>query len=45
MVKNCPHIAPNCFNYYNDERKHTSLDKLTPNEAYFQGREKLKLAT
>jgi len=32
------------FNYYNDGRKHTSLDKLTPNEAYFQGLEKLKLA-
>jgi putative transposase len=32
------------FNYYNDERKHTSLDKRTPNEAYFQGLEKLKLA-
>lgn len=32
------------FNWYNDNRKHTSLDKLTPNEAYFQGREKLKAA-
>jgi putative transposase len=32
------------FNYYNDGRKHTSLDKLTPNEAYFQGPEQLKLA-
>jgi putative transposase len=32
------------FNYYNDGRKHTSLDKLTPNEAYFQGLDKLKLA-
>jgi putative transposase len=32
------------FNYYNDERKHTSLDKWTPNEAYFQGLENLKLA-
>jgi len=32
------------FNYYNDDRKHTSLDKLTPNEAYFQGLEQLKLA-
>jgi putative transposase len=31
------------FNYYNDERKHTSLDKRTPNDAYFQGLEKLKL--
>lgn len=32
------------FNWYNDDRKHTSLDKLTPNEAYFQGIEQLKLA-
>jgi putative transposase len=32
------------FSHYNDERKHTSLDKLTPNEAYFQGLEKLKQA-
>lgn len=32
------------FNHYNDERKHTSLDKLTPNEAYLQGLEKLKQA-
>ena len=32
------------FNYYNDGRKHTTLDKLTPNEAYFQGLEQLKLA-
>jgi putative transposase len=32
------------FNWYNDDRKHTSLDKLTPNEAYFQGVEQLKLA-
>jgi len=32
------------FNWYNDNRKHTSLDKLTPNEAYFQGLEKLKAA-
>jgi putative transposase len=32
------------FNWYNDNRKHTSLDKLTPNEAYFQGVEQLKLA-
>jgi putative transposase len=32
------------FNYYNDGRKHTSLDKLTPNEAYFQGLEQLKMA-
>jgi putative transposase len=32
------------FSWYNDNRKHTSLDKLTPNEAYFQGLEKLKAA-
>ena len=32
------------FNYYNDGRKHTSLDKRTPNEAYFQGIEQMKLA-
>jgi putative transposase len=32
------------FNWYNATRKHTSLDKLTPDEAYFQGLEKLKLA-
>jgi putative transposase len=32
------------FSHYNEERKHTSLDKLTPNEAYFQGLEQLKLA-
>jgi putative transposase len=32
------------FTHYNEERKHTSLDKLTPNEAYFQGLEQLKLA-
>jgi putative transposase len=32
------------FNWYNVTRKHTSLDKLTPDEAYFQGLEKLKLA-
>ena len=31
------------FNWYNVTRKHTSLDKLTPDEAYFQGLEKLKL--
>jgi len=34
----------NWFTHYNEERKHTSLDKLTPNEAYFQGLEQLKLA-
>lgn len=32
------------FSWYNENRKHTSLDKLTPNEAYFQGLEKLKAA-
>jgi putative transposase len=32
------------FNWYNDNRKHRSLDKLTPNEAYFQGLEQLKAA-
>ena len=32
------------FNSYNNERKHTSLDKLTPNEAYSQGLDRLKLA-
>ena len=32
------------FNYYNNERKHTSLNKLTPNEAYSRGIEQLKLA-
>ena len=32
------------FTHYNEKRKHTSLDKLTPNEAYFQDLEQLKLA-
>ncbi len=32
------------FNWYNNGRKHTSLDKQTPNEAYYQEREPLKLA-
>jgi putative transposase len=32
------------FNWYNVTRKHTSLDKLTPDEAYFQGLEQMKLA-
>ena len=32
------------FNWYNVTRKHTSLDKLTPDEAYFQGLKKLRLA-
>jgi putative transposase len=30
------------FAWYNERRPHTSLDKLTPNEAYLQGLEKLK---
>ena len=32
------------FKWYNENRRHTSLDKKTPNEAYFQGAEQLKLA-
>ena len=32
------------FSWYNDNRPHTSLDKQTPNDAYFQGLEKLKNA-
>lgn len=32
------------FNWYNSGRKHTSLDKQTPNEAYYQGIEQLKMA-
>lgn len=32
------------FNWYNNGRKHTSLDKQTPNEAYYQERDQLKLA-
>jgi putative transposase len=32
------------FNWYNGHRKHSSLDKLTPDEAYNQGIEKLKSA-
>ncbi len=34
----------NWFTWYNDNRKHSSLDKLTPNEAYFRGLEKQKAA-
>ena len=34
----------NWFTHYNEERPHTSLDKQTPNEAYFDGLEKLKAA-
>jgi putative transposase len=32
------------FAHYNEKRKHSSLDKRTPDEAYSQGLEKLKLA-
>lgn len=32
------------FTHYNAERKHSSLDKRTPNEVYIQGLEKLKAA-
>lgn len=32
------------FNWYNGNRKHSSLDKLTPDEAYNQGMEKLRSA-
>ena len=32
------------FNWYNEKRKHSSLDKLTPNEAYDQGLQKLNKA-
>ena len=32
------------FTHYNEERKHSSLDKRTPNEAYLQGLKKLKAA-
>ena len=32
------------FNWYNTKRKHSSLDKLTPNEAYEQGLQKLNKA-
>jgi putative transposase len=32
------------FTHYNEKRKHSSLDKLTPDEAYYQGLEKLKQA-
>jgi putative transposase len=31
------------FNWYNVTRKHTSLDKRTPDEAYFQGLEQMRL--
>ena len=34
----------NWFTHYNEKRKHSSLDKRTPNEAYFQGLDTLKLA-
>jgi len=32
------------FNWYNNNRRHSSLDKLTPNDAYSRGLEKLKAA-
>jgi len=32
------------FTHYNEKRRHTSLDKRTPDEAYFQGLEQLNLA-
>lgn len=32
------------FPWYNEKRPHTSLDKKTPNEVYFQGIENLKTA-
>jgi transposase InsO family protein len=32
------------FNYYNEQRRHSKLDKKTPDEAYFQGLEKLRPA-
>lgn len=34
----------NWFNWYNDNRKHSSLDKLTPNEAYSRGLAQLRAA-
>jgi putative transposase len=34
----------NWFTHYNEARPHTSLDKQTPDEAYFHGLEQLKLA-
>ena len=32
------------FSWYNDNRKHSSLDKLTPNEAYSRGIAQLRAA-
>lgn len=32
------------FTWYNEKRKHSSLDKQTPDEAYYRGLEQLKLA-
>jgi putative transposase len=32
------------FTWYNGKRKHSSLDKLTPDEAYYRGLDPLKLA-
>jgi len=32
------------FSWYNEKRKHSSLDKQTPDEAYYRGLDQLKLA-
>ena len=32
------------FNFYNEKRGHTALDKKTPDEAYSKGLEKLRAA-
>lgn len=32
------------FSWYNENRRHSSLDKLTPNEAYERGKKKLQTA-
>lgn len=34
----------NWFTWYNEKRPHTSLDKQSPNDAYFSGLEKMKSA-
>lgn len=34
----------NWFTWYNEKRGHTSLDKRTPDEAYYQGLDPMKLA-
>lgn len=38
------HDLTTWFNYYNENRRHSSLDKQTPDEAYFRGLEKLNPA-